>query len=172
MRKDFIFKNYWWLASVVVVAAILVILGSKAPQPAGLIGTAIATALAFCYFAQKQKLDELTLFKNLFTESNSRYEKMNDRLEDIRTGNQVIDSDQRRILVGYFNLCAEEYLFYQEGFIHRAAWRSWCLGMNYYLANERIRKIWDEEVGRDSYYGLTVKAVQAGANLPGNSVQR
>jgi hypothetical protein len=159
------------MASVVAAIAILVIVVTKAPERAGLIGTTIATALAFCYFAQQQKLNELALFKSLFTEFNRRYEEMNDKLDDIRTGNQVIDSGQRKALVGYFNLCGEEYLFYQEGFIHRAAWRSWCLGITYYLADERIRKIWDDEVGRDSYYGMTVEAIQAGANLPRNSAQ-
>jgi len=167
MRKEFIFKNYWWLASVVAAIAILIILVSKAPDRFGLIGTTIATALAFCYFAQKQKLDEMTLFKSLFIEFNRRYGEMNDELENIRRGNQIDDSALRKTLVGYFNLCGEEYLFYQEGFIHRAAWRSWCLGMNYYLADERIRRVWNDEVGLDSYYGLTVEVVQAGASLPG-----
>jgi hypothetical protein len=171
MRKDYVFQNYWWMAAVVAAIAIVVIVLSKAPERGGLIGTTIGTALAFCYFAQKQKLDELTLFKTLFTEFNHRYDEMNDKLEDIRAGNQVDNSDLRKILVGYFNLCAEEYLFYREGFIHQAAWRSWCLGIKYYLEDERIRRIWDDEVSKDSYYGLTLEIVQAGASLLSNSAQ-
>jgi hypothetical protein len=171
MRKDFIFRNYWWLASLIAVIAISVILALRPPERLGFIGATITTALGFCYFVQKQKLDELTLFQSLFIEFNSRYGVMNDELEDIRMVNQNIDSKQRKKIVGYFNLCAEEYLFYEEGFIHRAAWRSWCLGMNYYLADPRIRKIWDEEVTLDSYYGLTLERIEAGASLPGSSRQ-
>jgi hypothetical protein len=169
MRKDFIFRNYWWVASAVVAIAVFAILISKAPERMGLIGTTIATALAFCYFAQKQKLDELTLFKSLFIEFNHRYAEMNDDLEEIRAGRQIDDSTLRKTLVAYFNLCAEEYLFYKEGFIHRAAWRSWCLGMSYYLDDKRIWKIWEDEVKLDSYYGLTRKLIQTGASLPNNT---
>jgi hypothetical protein len=169
MNKVFIFRNYWWIAFTTSVIASAVVVESNAHDRAGLIGATVGTALGFCYFVQKQKLDELTLFKSLFTEFNNRYDKMNERLEDIRLGNQTNDSDVRKTLVGYFNLCAEEYLFYQEGFIHQAVWRSWCMGMLYYLTNERIQEIWDDEVRQDSYYGLTKGIIKAGANLPRNS---
>jgi hypothetical protein len=169
MGKRFIFRHYWWIAIVVAAIAVVVIVVSKALDRAGLIGATIGAALGFCYFAQRQKLDELRLFRDLFTDFSCRYDEMNEKLENILTGNQIEDSKLRKTLVDYFNLCAEEYLFYDEGFIHRAAWRSWCLGMLYYLKDERIRKIWNNEVGRDSYYGLTLDVVQKGANLPGNS---
>jgi hypothetical protein len=171
MRKDFIFRNYWWLALVIAITAISVILAYWPPERLGFIGATITTTLAFCYFVQKQKLDELTLFQSLFVEFNNRYALMNDELDDIRVGTHDIDSKQRKKIVGYFNLCAEEYLFYDEGFIHRAAWRSWCLGMSYHLADPRIREIWDQEVTLDSYYGLTLEVIQAGASLLGSSQQ-
>jgi hypothetical protein len=172
MHKDFIFRNYWSLASAIAVIAISVILAFWPPERLGFIGATITTALAFCYFVQKQKLDELTLFHSLFVEFNNRYALMNDELEDIRRCNHDIESKQRKKIVGYFNLCAEEYLFYEEGFVHQAAWRSWCLGMNYYLDDPRIRKIWDEEVKIDSYYGLTFEVIQAGVRLPRSSRQK
>jgi hypothetical protein len=166
MGKRFIFRNYWWIAFVIGVIAVVVIVVSKEPDRTGLIGATIAAALGFCYFAQKQKLDELRLFRDLFTDFNLRYDQINKHLEDIRAGNQMDHLDLRKALVDYFNLCAEEYLFYEEGFIHPAAWRSWCLGMDYYLEDDRIRKMWDEEVSRDSYYGLTLDIIRSGASLP------
>lgn len=171
MGKRFIFRNYWWIGIAGSTIAIAIILWSKAPDRTGLIGAVIGAALGFCYFTQKQNLDELRLFRELFTDFNRRYDDMNQKLEDIRAGSQISDSNLRRILVGYFNLCAEEYLFYKEGFIHRSAWRSWCLGMLYYLKDERIRKIWDDEVGQDSYYGLSLEIIRVGARLPGNVTQ-
>jgi hypothetical protein len=169
MSKNFIFRNYWWLALVGTLIAIFVILKFKPHENLGFVGATVAAALGFCYFTQKQKLDELTLFKSLFIDFNGRYAELSGELEEIRTGSLNIDPKQRKKIVGYFNLCAEEYLFYEEGFIHRAAWRSWCLGMNYYLEDPRIRKIWDDEVKVDSYYGLTFEVIQVGASLPGNS---
>jgi hypothetical protein len=173
VRKDFVFRNYVWLALAGALIAITIIITytSKAER-LGFIGTTVAAALGFCYFVQKQKLDELTLFRSLFAEFNERYALMSDDLEGIRTENHAIDSKQRMKVVRYFNLCAEEFLFYEEGFIHRAAWRSWCLGMKYYLEDSRIRKIWDDEVTLDSYYGLTLELIEAGAKLPRSSKQR
>ena len=145
------------------VAAIVVIVVSGAPGRVGLIGTTLGTALAFCYFVQKQKLDELRLFKDLFTDFNRRYDEMNEKLEDIRAGNKQNDSELRTILVDYFNLCAEEYLFFKEGYIHREAWWSWCRGMAHYLRDDVIRRVWNEEMTSDSYYGLTLHIIEQGA---------
>jgi hypothetical protein len=172
MGKRFIFRNYWWIAIAGSAIATVVVVQSKVQDRTGLIGTTVGAALGFCYFAQKQKLDELRLFSELFASFNQRYSGMNQKLEDIHSGTQLSNLDLRNTLVVYFNLCAEEYLFYEEGFIHRAAWRSWCLGMKYYLDDKRIRKIWDDEVGQDSYYGLTLDVIHAGAGLPLKSLTR
>ncbi len=74
-------------------------------------GTTLGAVLGFCFIVQKQKLEELRLFRDLFTDFNCRYDEMNEKLENILTGNQIEDSKLRKTLVDYFNLCAEEYLF-------------------------------------------------------------
>jgi hypothetical protein len=164
MDKHFVFRNYWWIAGAVVVAAIAVIVTSGAPGRESLIATTLATALGFCYFVQKQKLDELRLFKDLFTDFNRRYDAMNAKLEDIRAGDRRIDSEPRSTLVDYFNLCAEEYLFFKEGYIHRGVWSSWCRGMVYYLRDDRIRQVWNAEMASDSHYGLTLNTIEQDAS--------
>jgi hypothetical protein len=169
MSKNFIFRNYVWIAIVGEVSAIAVIYASISQGGRVVpIGTTLGAVLGFCYFVQKQKLEELRLFRELFADFNSRYNSMNEKLEDICGGSQMSESNLRKTLVDYFNLCAEEYLFYEEGFIHPLAWRSWCLGMLYFLKNERIKKIWDVEASQDSYYGLSVEKIEVGAQLPGN----
>jgi hypothetical protein len=172
MDKYFVFRNYSWIAGAVASAAIVVIVISGASGREGLIASTLGAALGFCYFAQKQKLEELRLFKELFTEFNRRYDEMNDRLADIRKGNRHDEARAQKALVDYFNLCAEEHLFFEEGFIHRAAWRSWCRGMLYYLEDDGIRQVWDEEVGSDSYYGLTAQTIRDGAALASDSKKR
>jgi hypothetical protein len=167
MVKRFIFRYYWGIA-IAGTAVATFLVHKWNGWNAGLIGSVVGTALAFCYFVQKQNLDDLRLFRELFTDFNHRYDEMNEKLEDIRAGNQAIDSEQRQILVRYFNLCAEEYLFYREGFIHQLVWRSWCLGMLYYLKNERIKEIWKIEVSLDSYYGLSEKIIEKDSRLPNN----
>jgi hypothetical protein len=88
---------------------------------------------------------------------------MNGRLEDICTGNSVDGTELKKALMDYFNLCAEEYLFFKEGYIHPQVWQSWCRGMLYYLRNSRIRQVWNEEMISDSYYGLTLLVIEQGA---------
>ena len=60
---------------------------------------------------------------------NRRYDALNDRLLQIARSDGGFDETDRQTIVDYCNLCAEEYLFFSEGYIHREAWRSWCCGM-------------------------------------------
>jgi hypothetical protein len=163
MGKHFVFRNYWWIAAAVALIAIVVIVASGSPGRESLIATTLAAALGFCYFVQKQKLDELRLFKDLFTDFNRRYDEMNDKLENIRGGNGPGGAGVKNTLVEYFNLCAEEYLFFREGYIHPEAWQSWCRGMVYYLQHKDIRRVWEEEMISGSYYDLTLRAIEHGA---------
>lgn len=121
--------------------------------------------LGFCYFVQQQKLAEIQLFKELFTEFNQRYDTMNGDLYDIRTGTREVDAAARKTLIDYFNLCSEEFLFFEEGYIHSVVWRSWCRGTLWYLTGPHIRAVWDEEIeqNNNSYYALTIDKLREGA---------
>jgi len=103
------------------------------------------------------------MFEKLFTQFNQRYKELNDALEDVLADEKLPDLQVRKTLNAYLNLCAEEYLFYTEGRVHPAVWKAWCRGMLFYLKNERIRRLWDEEVKADSYYGLTLEEIEQGA---------
>jgi len=161
--RRFLFQNYWWIAFAVIVVAIAVVLKSGATDRGGLIATTVGTALTFCYFVQKQKLDELRLFNELFTNFNRRYDAMNTKLEHIHAGMEMTDAELKIILSDYFNLCAEEFLFAKEGYVHAEVWQSWCRGMLYYLGSDRIRRTWDLEMISESYYGLTMGEIERGA---------
>jgi hypothetical protein len=89
---------------------------------------AAAAILGFCYFVQQQKLTETTLFQRFFCSFNRRYARLNGRLADIAE-QQDMSATARKVVVDYSNLCAEEYLFYKQGYIHPDAWTAWCRGM-------------------------------------------
>jgi len=151
-----LFRNSGWLIALVVVAT-FVFAWKFAGQNWQLVLTAAGGALSFVYFVQKQKLEELRLFKELFTEFNARYDRLQDRLLLVIARNDGDLSPEERLLVyEYFNLCAEEYLFYKRGYIDPDAWVAWQNGMRAYLANPRIRRLWEEDVKSDSFYGLRV----------------
>lgn len=164
MTRHFIFRNYWWLGLLLgsVSAGAAYYLGGD--DRVGLIGAAIAGTLGFYYFVQQQKLSETELFLNLFTSFNARYDQMNDQLADIAIRESELTDGDRNLIVDYFNLCAEEYLFYKEGYIPRDVWRSWCRGMLWYLHRHPFKEIWDDEVKSESFYGLTFTVIEHGAS--------
>lgn len=163
MIRQMIFRHYASIALLCSAVGISAVLLFATVDRMPLIGSIIAAALGFCYFVQQQKLAETSLFKDLFTEFNRRYDALNDRLAQIEASGSNLDSADRQTMVDYFNLCAEEYLFFSEGYIHRAAWRSWCAGMLWYFDREPFRSVWSDENAKNSYYGLSVDAIRRGA---------
>ncbi len=163
MNRHFIFKHYWWLALLIGGATSYLAYQFGGNDRVGLIGTAIAGTLGFCYFAQRQKLAETELFYKLFTGFNDRYDQLNGALAEIAESSSLQTSEQRQTVVDYFNLCAEEYLFFKQGYIHDDVWHSWCRGMSWYLRRHPFKDIWDEEVKTESFYGLSLDAIHAGA---------
>lgn len=162
MDRNFIFRSYWWIAAIVGGCAALLVFRFGEEERVGLVGAVIAGALGFCYFVQRQKLAETALFHQLFTGFNARYDKLNGPLAALLSEGDLCP-EQRNLIVGYFNLCAEEYLFYQQGYIPRAVWRSWCRGMTWYLKRHPFKDVWNEEVKTESFYGLSLDVIRAGA---------
>jgi len=64
-------------------------------------------------------------------------------------------------LYDYFNLCGEEYLFYQKGYIYPEVWASWVKGMNIFFRNQRVNNLWLVEAKTSSYYGLIIEKVKS-----------
>lgn len=137
------------LALVGVVAA----LGTAVDWPA-LVGIT-GIPLSVLFFVQKQRLEELTLFRDLFRDFNVRYDGLNERLADIALEeSEPLTLQDRKTLVDYFNLCSEEYLYYRQGYILPEAWSAWVAGMMQYYSNPRVRAFWDQELLTGSYYGM------------------
>ncbi|MBT3755668.1 MAG: hypothetical protein HOG24_05260 [Candidatus Cloacimonetes bacterium] len=115
----------------------------------------IGGLLSLLYFIQKQKLAELLLFRELFNDFNSKYDKLNNGLLIIiNNSNNKLSDDEKSLLLKYFNLCSEEYLYYRKGYIFQEVWNTWFKGMNIYYENARIRRFWNKELKSESYYGL------------------
>jgi 4-amino-4-deoxy-L-arabinose transferase-like glycosyltransferase len=151
-------KKRWYplvflLGSIGVVAAWFVFVAERRPE---LLLSGIAAIAGFTYFLYRQHLDETRLFKELFVEFNARYDKLSDGLNKVlfgpREGN--LSDSERKLLFSYFNLCAEEYIFYQAGYIDHHVWQSWQRGMRVFFEHPRISCLWASECQADSYYGF------------------
>ncbi len=120
------------------------------------------------YSWQNKKLADEQMLKQLFTEFNQRYEKLNDSLYLIETKYSTTDEwtaaenteeieRLKQKAIDYFILCAEEFYWYHhKKRIDPIIWKSWQSGMNYwYNKVPTIKHLWKEEVkasGKVSYY--------------------
>jgi hypothetical protein len=161
--KHWLFRNFPWVAITVTAAAIALTFFLNFEDKVAVLGGVAAGVLGFCYFIQQQRLAETQLFVELFTRFNARYDQLNDSLAGISAGSTLGVGD-RQVVVDYLNLCAEEYLFFSQGYILPDVWQSWCRGILQYLKQEPFRSVWREEVTSGSYYGLTDEAIRKGAS--------
>jgi hypothetical protein len=117
----------------------------------------LAAAGGLTTFLYTQHLQETRLFTDLFQRFNERYADLNERLNVIaEMGGDEISSEDRQILMDYFNLCAEEYLYFNAGYIDDSVWESWMRGMRAYAAVPAIRRLWEQELKSGSYYGFSL----------------
>lgn len=162
--KFLLFKYYGVITAAVLVLVIILIYLKGNTVDWKIVVTLISVAFSFTYFVQKQKLEEMKLFKELYGEFNARYDDLNESLNRIlrdKSGKKL-EPDELDILYNYFNLCGEEYFYYRQGYIYPKVWKAWRNGMKIFYANERIRKTWADELKNDSYYGFQLSELEKG----------
>lgn len=122
----------------------------------GLFGT-----IATLYFGSiKQRIESDRFFKDLFKEFNSRYNSnLNDLLNDLKhNGDRELQKEESNLIIDYFNLCSEEYLWRTKNRIPKKVWESWKSGILENLKISKVREIYIKEIssdnGKKSYYGL------------------
>lgn len=156
--KRVLFKLYTPIILVGFVAALVWVFKSpKGKDEISIFVTIVGGLISLFYFIQKQQLEELRLFKELFTEFNCRYDKLNEKLNEIveKDSSPELGDEDEKTLNDYFNLCAEEFLFFKKGYIYPEVWKAWRNGMLYFLKKDhRIKDKWVKETDSDSYYGL------------------
>jgi len=148
------FELYWIIGFIVVILLLLF----KHSE------FAIAV-FSVIFLTQKQKLEETRLFSELFTGFNKRYDDLNERIATIKSQKPPCQDEIDKILTDYFNLCAEEYLFYKEGRILDSVWGAWCRGMKEHLRNNNIQGYWEKAQKENSYYGLSTVVIENDAKI-------
>ena len=149
--KLLIYKLYWLFYAPLLYYVIKLITEGFANNEKYVSIIGVISALIF--FIQKHKLDEANYFKEVFTKFNSRYDRLNNSLMQINE-NSSLSINEKAKLIDYFNLCAEEYLIYEKGYIPLKVWKSWMSGVEQYWKIQKIRMIWEQELNSNSYYGF------------------
>lgn len=92
------------------------------------------------------------MFKELFQDFNIKFNKLNKYLNKIPI---ELSDNKDDIIQKYLNLCSEEYLWYKKDRIDKEVWDAWKIGMEFYLKNPNIKRVFnDEKKYNVSYYGL------------------
>ena len=143
------------------IALVAYLFIAEAKIPEFFIPAILATA-GFGYFLYAQHLHETKLFSDLFRQFNERYDRLNGNLNKIleRPTTTMLSLEDRQVLYDYFNLCAEEYMYFKAGYIDAEVWKSWRNGMKIYAKNTSIRSLWSEELKSGSYYSFTFAAIE------------
>lgn len=122
----------------------------------------VIALLGLSYFFQTEHRAQTQLFHKLFKEFNERYNEMNATLNILRqTAQKPLSQEAQNKLYDYFNLCAEEYLYYRAGYIDEMVWEYWKAGMRSFLSNAAIKDLMDAELRSGSYYGLSLAEVES-----------
>lgn len=162
MRTPFSLRRrswYPWVFAATSLAATAGLYAWKRDNLAADMTISVLGAIAgFFHFLYSQHETNTGRFVTLFKDFNVRFDGLNDRLNQLRakgTG-EVLTLSERQCLYDYFNLCAEEYLYFNAGYIDCEVWASWLRGMAYFAGNQEIRRIWASELTQDSYYGFSL----------------
>jgi hypothetical protein len=128
-----------------------------------LLAAVVGTAAALVYFLYRQHHQDTQMFVSLFEKFNTRYNHLNERLNAIvsRPADSPFLQAHRDALYDYFNLCAEEHLFYEAGYIDEMVWRAWLLGMKHFARDAAVRRLWEEEIITGSYYHFQLTLLDA-----------
>ena len=151
--KFWFFEHYWWLLLIGAIIAIGILLVMR--EQVATIATVVGAILLIAYFIQKQKLEELRIFREIFKECNARYDKLNEALAAIgKKSTAEITLEDRSKIIDYLNLCGEEYLYFKRGYIEPSVWQAWHNGMKAAISAPSIRSVWESEQKTGSYYDL------------------
>ena len=155
----------WWFVGLIAVAGAVFYCLPAAKQTPELLLSLLGSIAAFFHFLYAQHNTNTERFVGLFKEFNARYDALNDDLNRIRElpADALKEPKDQQRLFDYFNLCAEEYLYFKAGYIDEDVWSSWLSGMGYFAANDAIRAIWGRELQQGSYYGFNLSLLPAAA---------
>ena len=158
-KMSHIKRNYISIITFIVFLLIIILFGFEWIDEKLFLG--LLGVIATLYFGLlKQKSENDKLFKELFNTFNERYDnKFNDLLNELREDSErKLKKDEKNLVIDYFNLCAEEYLWYSQNRIHKRVWVAWKAGIKSNLEIKQIAELFHKEtatsIGRVSFYGV------------------
>jgi hypothetical protein len=148
-------KNIWtWC---VVASAVVILLDIIVPSPyrsASVLLAIVGSFWALAFYFHWRRANDARFVKELLSEFNDRYDKLGSDLQFAIWNRGDFEKETQLKFIRYFNLCAEEWLYWKAGFIYEEVWRAWENGMKQYGRDPRVMALWKREEATDSYYGF------------------
>jgi hypothetical protein len=121
----------------------------------------VAIFISLYFGILKERNENDRIFKDLFESFNNKYNgEMNDLFNELRRNPEQsiesINENGKNIIIDYFNLCSEEYLWYTKGRIPTNVWKAWKHGIIQNISIQQVKDLYREEIkhSEKSYYGL------------------
>lgn len=144
------------LIALVALVTLYAIFDFKDTLFLGLLGS-----IATLYFGLLRTMSENDrIFKELFQEFNARYDdEFNDLLNELKGDeSRALTDKEKSLIVDYFNLSAEEYLWRSKNRIDKKVWNAWKAGILENLKIPQVKGVYDKQIlttnAKLSYYGL------------------
>ena len=142
----------------VIAASVLVVAASaflpREYRSGSVLLSIVASFWALAFYLHGRHADDAKFAKGLMTEFNQRYDQLNSDLQRAIWREDDLDAETKLKFIKYFNLCAEEWLFWKAGYIYDPVWSAWENGMRQYSKDSRVMALWNQELQTDSYYGF------------------
>lgn len=142
------------LGASILIPVVFLLFGNS-ENLSDILTATMAGALGTVFFMAKAHAENARFMKELFEHFNTRYSDLNEHLYKyaICEEQKLEDQDVKHIQ-DYFNLCAEEWVFWKLGYIYDPVWTAWHNGMQTYAKNLAITELWQKESPHNSYYGF------------------
>lgn len=148
-------RNIWlWCLGAAALSLIFYLIVSPTYRSTSVLLTVIAGLGALAFYFHRRHAEDARVVKELLTEFNDRYDKLGSDLQFAIWRNGDFEKETELKFIRYFNLCAEEWLFWRAGYIYDPVWEAWENGMKQYGRDRRVVDLWKQEEKTDSYYGF------------------
>jgi hypothetical protein len=150
-----------WISCIAGVVLILVVylIVPPAHQNSSVLLTVVGGLGAPAFYLHRRHAEDARLVKELLADFNERYDKLGTDLQFAVWRNGDFEKETELKFIPYFNLCAEEWLFWRAGYIYDPVWQAWQNGMRQYSKDKRVMSLWDAEAKTNSYYGFDFRHI-------------
>jgi hypothetical protein len=148
-------RNIWpWCVAASLVILIIYLFVPAGYRSGTVLVSAVGSFWALAFYLRGRHAEDARFAKELLTEFNQRYDRLNNDLQSALWRSASFEEETKLQFIKYFNLCAEEWLFWKAGYIYDPVWKAWENGMKQYGRDPRVIALWKKEEGTDSYYGF------------------